>query len=217
MEIELPIEIIDIILRNSIEMKSIRLINKEFRDICDRYLTWIYDKNLMKIDLQRVYSLKIDGKLCQDVDLSPFPNLRRLKVRNFTLTSQLLNLPNLISLDCSHCNNIENGAFDSLFNLTTLDCSECQNIENGAFDSLVNLTTLDCSNCQNIKTGAFNKLTNLKILNCSNCQGIGNEAFDSLINLTSLYCLYCLNLKKTTLNSLISLIFINCDGCINIW
>lgn len=111
---------------------------------------------------------------------------------------QLLNIVNLISLNCRGNKEIQDlKPLARLSFLQTLDCSGTNVSSLEGLESLTNLKTLDCSDNDNINSLIpLSSLPNLETLNC------GNTMVKNLSPLRGLYNLKHLDVHFCTVNSL---------------
>lgn len=65
---------------------------------------------------------------------------------------------NVTKLDCSGCEQLTSGCFDTLVTLSFLRCRCCTGLTDGCFDTLMNLTRLCCDGCTQLTYDYLDKL-----------------------------------------------------------
>src|SRR5438093_75510 len=137
---------------------------------------------------------------------------KRLIIRELKYLDILIQIHNLIHLECYYTN-IDDNMISKFTNLNILECYRCQYITDKSISCLINLSTFNCYGCQNITDKSISCLINLNTLNCYNCQNITDKSISCLINLNTLNCYDCQNITDKSISCLINLNTLNCYNC----
>lgn len=176
----------------------------------------ITDECIKKLKKLRIF-------ICYETNISyGLKKLKKLKSLitnyNYRISNlHIVNLNNLIKLDCFNCPKITDNSVKFLKNLKILNIGQinCEfniYISDISISNLVNLKKLRCVNCNYITDKSISKLKNLTLLSCELTNQITDKSIIKLNKLKSLFCSHCKYITNDSIKNLKNLISLSINN-----